>query len=108
MEARPRLLKHYLTAENRDPFGEWLQGLRDREARARIRLRLNRVMQGNFGDCESIGGGVKELRVDIGPGYRIYFGEDGGRLILLLGGGDKHTQDLDIAKAKERWKDYNA
>jgi putative addiction module killer protein len=65
------------------------------------------VSQGNLGDCEPVGEGVSELRIDIGPGYRVYFGEDGDD-VILLGGGDKSTQAADIKSAKERWRDYNA
>jgi putative addiction module killer protein len=70
-------------------------------------VRLNRVMEGNFGDCAAVGEGVYELRFKLGPGYRIYFGEDGDQ-VILLGGGDKGTQERDIRVAKERWSDYNA
>src|SRR5713226_2037544 len=72
-----------------------------------VRTRLNRIAQGSFGDCEPIGQGVHELKIDYGPGYGIYFGEDGDE-VILLGGGDKSTQASDIKKAKERWGDYNA
>lgn len=64
-------------------------------------------MQGNFGDVNSVGGGVHELVIDFGPGYRVYFGEDGDE-VILLGGGNKSTQIADITKAKDRWSDYNA
>ncbi len=69
--------------------------------------RLDRVSAGNFGDCEPAGEGVSELKIDVGPGYRIYFGIDGEFIILLLGG-IKKTQERDIKKAKEFWGDYNA
>ena len=70
-------------------------------------MRLNRVMEGNLGDWRPVGGGVNELRLDVGPGYRIYFGEDGNE-VILLGGGTKSTQDRDIETAKQRWSEYNA
>ena len=70
-------------------------------------MRLNRVAQGNLGDCEPVGDGVYELKIDFGPGYRVYFGEDGDD-VILLGGGAKNTQPSDIKKAKRRWSDYNA
>jgi putative addiction module killer protein len=107
VEGRPRILQNYLTGDEKDPFDSWLTGLRDRKARNIIRVRLNRLIQGNFGDCGPLGGGVHELVIDFGPGYRVYFGEDGDE-VILLGGGDKSTQAADIRKAKERWSDYNA
>ncbi len=99
-------LEEYVTEEEKIPFREWLDALRDRRARARIRVRLNRVRLGNFGDAKSVGGGVYELRVPYGPGYRVYFARTGGRIILLLCGGDKSSQRRDIAKAKVYLADY--
>ena len=81
--------------------------MRDGTARRAFRIRLNRVAKGNFGDCKPVGDGVLELRFDLGPGYRIYFGEDGDQ-VILLGGGRKTTQDVDIRAAKRRWSEYNA
>lgn len=107
MEARPRTLSNYLTADDEEPFEDWIRGLRDGKGRGVIRARIARVQQGNFGDCEAVGEGVHELKVDFGPGYRVYFGEDGD-IVVLLGGGTKRTQVSDINKAKERWRDYNA
>ncbi len=101
-------LRHYRTGKGRDPFGEWLSGLRDINARARIEVRLTRLERGLFGDCEPIGDGLSELRVDWGPGYRIYFRREGRTLILLLCGGDKRTQSKDIRDAKRFWKDHQA
>jgi putative addiction module killer protein len=86
---------------------EWLRGLRDGKARGVIRTRLDRLQSGNFSNCEPVGNGVHELKIDFGPGYRVYFGEDGDSVILLQGG-DKDTQERDIKKAKEYWGDYNA
>jgi len=70
-------------------------------------LRLNRVMDGNFGDCKAVGEGVHELRIDVGQGYRVYFGEDGDT-VVLLGGSRKNDQDVEIQNAKDRWREYNA
>ena len=89
-------------------MGEWLDGLADREARSRISARLDRLNAGLFGDWKSVGGGVYELRIDHGPGYRVYYGQDGNILILLLCGGTKRTQAKDIEKAYAYWKDYKA
>jgi putative addiction module killer protein len=76
------------------------------EARARIRVRLNRIRLGNFGDCKAVAEGVMELRMDFGPGYRVYFGQDGDVLVILLCGGDKRTQMRDIVTAKQYWQSY--
>ena len=101
----PEVLE-YLDETQRNPFREWLEALRDRDARARIRVRINRIRQGNFGDCKTVGGGVSELRIDYGPGYRVYFGRRGETIVILLCGGDKRTQTRDIASAQMRWQDY--
>lgn len=81
-------------------FSEWLGSLRDRRAMAKIIDRLKRASNGNFGDHKSVKGGVFELRVDYGPGYRVYFFQRGKELVILLCGGDKRTQDADVAYAK--------
>ena len=85
---------------------EWLNSLKDGNILARIRLRLGRIEEGNFGDHHAVGGGVMEMRMDFGPGYRIYFGIDGIKIVVLLSGGDKKTQDTDIRTAKTYWKTY--
>ena len=99
-------LREYQTEMGRNPFREWLHSLRDAEARARIRVRLNRVRLGNLGDCKPVGEGVMEFRLDFGPGYRVYFGQAGDVLVILLCGGDKRTQTRDIATAKQYWQSY--
>jgi len=81
-------------------FSDWLGSLRDRRARAKIADRLARLADGNFGDRKSVKGGVFELRIDYGPGYRVYFFQRGKELVILLCGGNKRTQDADIAIAK--------
>lgn len=91
----------------KNPFREWLEGLKDREARARIRVRINRLRLGNFGDCKSVGSGVSELRIPFGPGYRMYFGRQGNTIVILFHGGDKGTQTRDITLAKKYWDDYH-
>ena len=83
-----------------DRFRHWLAGLRDERARARILKRLDRAQAGNLGDVAPVGEGVSELRIFYGPGYRVYFAQRGKELIVLLCGGDKSTQDADIAEAK--------
>lgn len=82
-------------------FAGWLRKLRDLQALARIQIRIRRLSLGNFGDVKPVGEGVSELRIDYGPGYRVYFQKTGNVLILLLAGGTKKTQDADIAKAKK-------
>lgn len=86
-------------------FSDWLKGLRDANARARIIVRIRRLELGNPGDVKPIGEGVSELRVDYGPGYRVYFVQQGKLLVILLSGGDKRTQAADIAKAKQMAKE---
>ncbi len=82
-------------------FADWFAGLRDREARARITVRIRRLSLGNPGDVKPVGGGVSEMRIDYGPGYRVYFVRRGDTVIVLLCGGDKRNQDRDIASALE-------
>ena len=81
-------------------FRTWLAGLRDLRALARITVRIDRLEQGNLGDAKAVGDGVSELRIDYGPGYRLYFTRKGSMLVLLLCGGDKASQDRDIRQAK--------
>jgi len=99
-------IRHYVTANGADLFARWLEGLADRQARARIKTRIDRASLGNFGDCEPAGEGVSELRVDWGPGYRVYFARVGKLILLLLCGGDKRTQQRDIENAKTCLQDY--
>jgi putative addiction module killer protein len=82
-------------------FADWLRRLRDENARARIQVRIRRLSLGNFGDVKPVGGDVGELRIDYGPGYRVYFCKRGEFVVLLLAGGTKKTQEADIAKAKK-------
>lgn len=106
MEASPKELLIYVTTEGREPFTEWLSSLRDLKARAKIRVRLDRVSLGNFGDCRGVGDGIQELRIDYGPGYRVYFAQEGTMILLLLCAGDKSSQTKDIQTAKQYWTDY--
>jgi putative addiction module killer protein len=101
-------VRRYQTADGKIPIKDWLDGLRDERARARVGVRLDRLQAGLFGDCKSVGAGVYELRIDHGPGYRVYFGQEGKTLVLLLCGGDKGTQTSDIERAHGCWKDYKA
>jgi putative addiction module killer protein len=82
-------------------FANWFEGLRDRKASAKIVDRIRRAGDGNFGDVKHAGGGLSELRIDHGPGYRVYLSQRGSELVVLLCGGDKRTQDRDIKYAKQ-------
>jgi len=84
-----------------DVYSRWFNELRDRQARARINARIRRLSLSNPGDVKPVGEGVSELRIDYGPGYRVYFVQRGQTLVVLLAGGDKHTQDRDIKTALE-------
>ncbi len=99
-------LRHYVNSSGEDLFARWLAGLNDRQAQARIAARLVRLNNGNFGDCKPVGQGVWELRIDWGPGYRVYYVLDGPRIVLLCNGGDKRSQVHDIRRAIERWTDW--
>ena len=101
-------LRRYQLADQSTPVTDWLQALRDVRARAQIEVRLRRVSTGNFGDCKSVGEGVSELRINRGPGYRVYFGWDGKLLVILLGGGTKKRQQSDIQSALRHWRAYKA
>jgi putative addiction module killer protein/probable addiction module antidote protein len=91
--------RRYLTKSGRDVFGDWLSGLKDDRAKAKIVARIDRLSLGNFGDCKALGGGLFELRINWGPGYRVYYGLVGVACILLLCGGDKRKQSADINRA---------
>jgi putative addiction module killer protein len=105
-EATPRRVIVYATLGGKEPFTDWLNGLRDVIGRKRILARVSRLQQGNYGDCEPVGEGVSELRMFFGSGYRVYFGERGNNIVVLLCGGDKSSQDKDIEQAKVYWQDY--
>lgn len=98
----------YARSDGSEPFTEWLRGLRDGATRNRIRQRIARIRLGNFGDVRSVGDGVQELRIHFGPGYRVYFGRVGDAVIILLCGGDKGSQDRDIERAQEYWRDHRS
>lgn len=99
-------IKIYKTATGACPFKKWFDDLKDRKAQVAIDLRLERMGMGNFGQCKVIGEGLHELKIDIGPGYRVYFGKIGLRIVLLLCAGDKKSQQKDIEKAKKYFQDY--
>ncbi|MFO1506088.1 MAG: type II toxin-antitoxin system RelE/ParE family toxin [Lysobacterales bacterium] len=101
-------VRQYRTADGRQPFAEWLAKLRDLRTRSRILSRIDRLQAGLRGDWKPVGAGVIELRIDVGPGFRVYCGQDGETLVLLLCAGDKRTQAKDIEAAHAYWKDYQA
>ena len=101
-----RKLQFHRTQNGREPFTEWLESIRDRKIQTRIRGRIDRVEAGNFGDCQSVGDGVFELRLHFGQGYRIYFGEVANTIVLLLCGGEKSSQTRDIERAKTYWREH--
>jgi putative addiction module killer protein len=101
-------VREYQTAEGKTPLTDWLDGLRDGTTHGRIVARLDRLKAGLLGDWKSVGGGICELRIHHGPGYRVYYAQEGNVLILLLCGGDKSTQAKDIETAHAYWKDYKA
>ena len=96
----------YQTGDGREPLTEWLQSLRDKQAQAKVRIRLKRLEAGMFGDSEPVGDGVIELREHLGAGYRVYFGRHGQMIVILLCGGTKKTQAADIKTAREYWADW--
>jgi putative addiction module killer protein len=100
-------VRHYVTLSGKDVFDDWLTRLEDARAQARIAVRINRLAAGNFGDCKHLRKGVFELRIDWGPGYRVYYAALGRACILLLCGGDKRKQPSDIERAIRFLKDYN-
>src|SRR5579863_5696825 len=99
-------VRYYITKAGRDVVDEWIAGLADDRAEARVLARIERLSSGNFGDRKSLGGGLFELRIDTGPGYRVYCAMIGRTCVLLLCGGDKRKQSPDIQRAIEYLKDY--
>jgi len=98
-------IREFLDVFGRSPFERWFDGLNAVKA-ARVAMALTRLGQGNFSTVEGVGAGVYELKVDFGPGYRVYFGKDGDRLVILLAGSAKKRQDAAIAAAKAAWVKY--
>jgi putative addiction module killer protein len=98
-------VREYLDRGGRSPFAAW-SGRLNREAAAKVAAALARIQQGNLSNAKGVGAGVYEYRIDFGPGYRIYFGKDGDRLVILVGGGTKKRQQKDLNTALTRWRDY--
>ncbi len=98
-------VREYLDRSGHSPFAAWTDRL-NREAAVKVAAALARIQQGNFSSAKGVGAGVYEYRIDFGPGYRIYFGKDGDRVVILVGGGTKKRQQSDISAALSRWQDY--
>lgn len=103
-----KLVRYYRLPNQRVPFREWLTGLSDKPTRAAVLRRIDRLADGNFGDCRFLRNGVFELRIDVGPGYRVYFAQSGEAIVLLLCGGSKRTQGRDIDRAVGYWNEHQA
>ena len=106
METTERLIQEYITAGGKNPFRYWFDSLKDIQTQVKIDVRIGRLRLGNFGDAKSIGKGVYELRIQFGPGYRIYYGLEGSKIVLLLCAGDKSSQKKDIKDAHAYWQEY--
>lgn len=98
-------IREYTNPDGGSPFADWFNDL-DAQAAAKVTTALVRMEQGNFSNAKGVGAGVLEYRLDFGPGYRVYFGKDGERLVILLAGGTKKRQQRDIKAAQARWEDY--
>jgi len=96
----------YTDDDGHKPYADWLDKLSDKHAKTRVLVRVGRMAAGNFGDCKPVSDGVWELRIDWGPGYRVYYAQSGKHLVLLLTGGDKRKQQTDIAIAVNYWNDW--
>lgn len=101
-----KTVRLYQLPDGRVPYQIWIERLRDRRAKQMMQARLARMVYGNLGVVRPVGEGVCEAVINYGPGYRIYFGQEGDKIIIFLCGGDKSTQNEDIKKAKEYWEDY--
>jgi putative addiction module killer protein len=99
-------IRRYRTSDGKVVLSDWLRSLRDAKARIAIDRRIIRMELGNFGDHKFCRDGVWEMRIDVGPGYRVYYALAGTTVVLLLLGGDKRTQDADISRAEEYWRDW--
>lgn len=105
MEIVPRKIRIYMTQSGYKPYEEWIDACQDKKTRGIIRRRISRLSQGNFGDCERLNTYLYELKIDYGPGYRVYFGVEDLTIVVLLCGGTKKTQKKDIGNAKKYWNE---
>lgn len=102
------VVRRYRTLDGAEPFTQWLNGLTDPKAKALVLVRIERLALGTFGDARPLRDGVLELRIDYGPGYRVYFGREGALAVLLLCGSDKRRQDKEIKRAIDLWREYRS
>lgn len=105
-EATQKEIEFYITPEGKIPFNDWFESLKDKRGREEVARRLNRALQGNFGDHKVLSEGLYEMRITYGPAYRIYYTEKDKRIIVLLCAGDKSSQSEDIKRAKQYLEDY--
>jgi putative addiction module killer protein len=98
-------VREYIDINGRSPFSKWFRGL-NIQAAAKVATGLERMGDGNLSNVKPVGAGILEYKIDFGPGYRIYFGRDGARLVILLAGGAKNSQKVDILAARANWADY--
>ena len=105
-QVQPKTVVAYADENGNEPYTEWLASLKDEKTKERIRVRVRRLEDGLYGDCEPIGEGLSELRLFFGAGYRVYFGEEDGNIVILLCGGDKSSQKRDIKTAKAYWQEH--
>ena len=101
-------VSNYITEDRIEPFAEWIKKLRDSQTRMRVLKSITKMRLGNFGDSESVGEGVSELKLDFGAGYRVYYAKQGEKIVFLLCGGDKKSQQKNIEQAREYWAEYKA
>ncbi len=106
METTEKIIHEYITGEGNNLFREWFDSLKDVRAQVKIDVKIGRIRLGNFGDTKSVGKGVYELRIKFGPGYRVYYGLEGNKIVLLLCAGDKSSQKKDIKKAHIFWQEF--
>jgi putative addiction module killer protein len=98
-------IREYLTPDGISYFGKWFEGL-NAIAAAKVRVAIARMEMGNFSNTKSVGSGVWEVKIDYGPGYRVYYGKDGEKIVILLAGGTKKSQQKDIQKAHDLWAEF--
>lgn len=99
-------INEYIDGNGESPYANWLDSLKDVKGKAAILSRIDRMELGLFGDCEPVGDGISELRIHLGPGYRVYFAKEGNNIYLILCAGKKSTQKKDIKRAKQYWSDF--
>jgi putative addiction module killer protein len=108
MQVVAREVRNYITPEGRNPFRQWLTQLQDKRTRANIQRRIARLQEGNFGDFRRLNRDLYELRINYGPGYRVYFGILASHVVILLCGGQKGTQQRDITRAQNYWNEIRS